>query len=117
MANENLKSRTKQFAFRIIRMVGSFPVTPESQIIGNQILRSATSIAANYRAGCLAKSKRDFINKMKIVEEECDETLLWLEFVVELGYFQPEKVTPVTQEASELFSIIVASIKTARKTQ
>ncbi len=117
MAYENLKQRTKQFALSIIRMVENLPETNTSKIIGNQIVRSATSVAANYRAGCLAKSKRDFISKMKIVEEECDETIFWLELVNDLGYFQPEKITPIKNEGSELFFIIVASIKTARKNQ
>ena len=117
MANEYLKLRTKQFALRIIRMVGNLPKSHESKIIGNQILRSATSVAANYRASCLAKSKRDFINKLKIVEEEADETMLWLEIIDELGYFHSEKMEPIKTEANEIFSIVVASIKTARKNQ
>ena len=117
MANENLKFRTKEFALRIIRMVGNLPKSNESNIIGNQILRSASSVAANYRACCLAKSKRDFINKLKIVEEEADETIFWLEMIDELGYFHSKKIEPIKIEANELFSIVVASIKTARNNQ
>jgi four helix bundle protein len=117
MANENLKRRTKQFALRIIRMVENFPETKTSKIICNQVLRSATSVAANYRAVCIAKSKRDFINKLKIVEEETDETIFWLELIEESGMFSQKKLLPIKTEAGEILSIIVASIKTARKNQ
>jgi four helix bundle protein len=115
MKHENLKQRTKQLAIRIFKMVAEFPPTGDSRIIGNQIVRSATSLAANYRAGCLAKSKRDFINKLKIVEEESDETIFWLELIEELQYFPPEKNSLLRAEANEIFLIVVASIKTARK--
>ena len=115
MANENLKRRTKLFALRIIKMVENLPETKTSKILGNQILRSATSVAANYRAGCVAKSKRDFINKLKTVEEETDETIFWLELLEESGIFSHSKLLPIKTEAQEIFAIIIASIKTARK--
>ena len=117
MANENLKLRTKQFALRIIRLVENLPEKTTSKIIGAQILRSATSVAANYRAGCLAKSKRDFINKLKNVEEETDETMFWLELLEESGMFPQNKLLPLKTEAHEILTIIIASIKTARKNQ
>jgi four helix bundle protein len=117
MPNENLKQRTKRFALRIIRLVERLPETKTSNVIGNQILRSGTSIGANYRAGCLAKSKKDFINKLKIVEEEADETIYWLELLEESGVFPKTKLFSIKQEACEIFSVIVASIKTARKNQ
>ena len=117
MANENLKLRTKQFALRIIRMSENLPQTAASRTIGNQILRSATSVASNYRAGCLAKSKRDFINKLKIVEEETDETIFWLELLEDAEIFSGPKLIQIKTEARELLSIFVASIKTARKNQ
>ncbi|MEI6455354.1 MAG: four helix bundle protein [bacterium] len=115
MSNENLKLRTKQFALRVIRMFENMPETKTSKIIGNQLLRSGTSIGANYRAVCFAKSKRDFVNKLKMVEEEVDETLYWLELIEETGIFQKEKIVSIKAEASELMSIVVASIRTARK--
>jgi four helix bundle protein len=115
MSNENLKLRTKQFALRVIRMFENMPETKTSKIIGNQLLRSGTSIGANYRAVCFAKSKRDFVNKLKMVEEEVDETMYWLELIEETGIFQKEKIVSIKTEASELMSIVVASIKTARK--
>jgi four helix bundle protein len=115
MANENLKQRTKLFALRIIRMVENLPDTIVSKTLGGQVLRSGTSVAANYRAGCLAKSKRDFINKLKIAEEEADETIFWLELFEESGIFSSEKILPLKTEAHEILAIIVTSIKTARK--
>jgi four helix bundle protein len=117
MANENLKQRTKLFALRIIRMVENLPETKTSRTLGGQVLRSGTSTAANYRAGCLAKSKRDFINKLKIVEEEADETIFWLELIEESGILSPDKLLSIKTEAHEILAITIASIKTARKNQ
>jgi four helix bundle protein len=117
MTANNLNQRTKQFVLRIIRMVDNFPATRSSKIIGDQILRSSTSLAANYRASCLAKSKRDFINKLKIVEEETDETIFWLELIEESQIFLKEKLLPIKTEAHEILKIIIASIKTTRKNQ
>jgi len=117
MISNSLNQRTKIFALRIIRMVDNFPGTRSSKIIGDQILRSATSLAANYRASCLAKSRRDFINKLKIVEEETDETIFWLELIEESKIFASDKILPVKTEAHEILKIIIASIKTTRKNQ
>jgi len=117
MAYENLKQRTKLFALRVIKLVENLPETKTSKILGNQVLHSGTSVAANYRAGCLAKSKRDFINKLKIVEEEADETIFWLELIEESGIFSSNKLLSIKTEAHEILAIIVASIKTARKNQ
>ncbi len=110
-----LKHRMKLFVLRVIRMVEMLPETKTSKVIGNQLLRSATSICANYSACCRAKSTRDFINKLKIVEEEADETILWLELLEEAGIFSPQKLSPLKLEANEILSIIVASIKTVKK--
>jgi len=117
MANENLKQRTKLFALRIIKMVEHLPESKTSRTLGNQVLRSGTSVAANYRAGCFAKSKRDFINKLKTVEEEADETIFWLELIEESGIFSSNKLLSIKTEAHEILAIIIASIKTARKNQ
>jgi len=117
MANENLKQRTKWLALRIIKMVESLPETKTSKILGNQVLRSGTSAAANYRASCIAKSKRDFINKLKIVEEEADETIFWLELLEESGIISCDRLQLIKTETREILAIIVASIKTARKNQ
>jgi four helix bundle protein len=114
MSNENLKLRTKQFALRIIKMVGCFPEKTICKVIGNQVLRSATSIAANYRAACFAKSRSDFINKLKIVEEETDETIFWLELIEESEIFPRNKLHAIKSEGHEILAIIVSSIKTSR---
>jgi len=115
MVTENLSKRTKEFALRIIKMVENFPGTKSSKIIGDQILRSVTSLASNYRASCLAKSRRDFINKLKIVEEETDESIFWLELIEESGIFSKDKLAPIKTEAYQILKIIIASIKTTRK--
>ena len=115
MNKEIVKQRTKQLAIRIINMVEKMPNTVTSNVISGQLLRSGTSIGANYRACCRAKSTRDFINKLKIVEEEADETLFWLEVIEETKIFKSQKLLPLKTETNEILSIIVASIKTSKK--
>ncbi len=114
MNKEDLKKRTKQFALRVIRLVEALPRTQTARVIGNQLLRSATSVAANYRAACRARSQKDFINKLGIVEEEADESLFWLEMVVETNLVPTARVQDLIQEADELTAIFVASRKTAK---
>ena len=114
MNEEDLKKRTKQFALRVIRLVEALPRTRTAQVIGNQLLRSATSVAANYRAACRARSQADFIHKLGIVEEEADESLFWLELVVETNLMLAARVQDLIQEADELTAIFVASRKTAK---
>jgi four helix bundle protein len=110
----DLKKRTKVFALEIIKMVDLLPKTKISHVIGNQILRSATSVGANYRAVTRAKSDKDFINKLKICEEEADETIYWLELIEEAGLLKKEYTTKLLKEADELTAIFVASINTKR---
>jgi len=95
-------------------MVDHLPETKASKVISMQVLRSATSIGANYRAACRSKSTRDFINKLKIVEEETDETIYWLELIESGGSFNPGQIQPLKKETEELLAIIVASIKTTK---
>ena len=109
------KRRTKQFGLAVIRMTEKFPETRLAWVVKDQILRSALSVGANYRAVCRAKSDKDFINKMKIVEEECDETIYWLEIIEESGLAKIEVVTPLKREAKEIPAMIVASINTMSK--
>ena len=109
-----LKQRTKQFALRVIRMVQALPKTEMSRVIGRQVLRSGTSVAANYRAACRAKSRADFVSKLGTVEEECDETMFWIELLVESGELKESRLTPLWQEAEELVRIVVASARTTR---
>jgi len=111
-----MMDRTKNFTVRIIKMAVHLPETEPSRVIRDQILRSGTSIASNYRAACRSKSQRDFINKLKIVEEEADETLFWLDLIEECELIKPEKLKNLKDENEELLSIIVASLKTAKET-
>ena len=115
MNNENLKSRTKQFALRIIKLADSLPHDQVARVLGNQLLRAGTSVGANYRAACRSKSAADFISKMGTVEEEADESGYWMELLVESGKIKLSKISALLQEAGELTAIAVSSINTARK--
>jgi len=115
MNPEEFKKRTKAFGLRIIRLVESLPDTRTSRVIGNQLLRSGTSVGASYRAACRAKSRADFISKMGTVEEEPDESLYWMEMLVEAGLVKPVKVGELIVEGNEILSLVVASINTARR--
>jgi four helix bundle protein len=114
MNPNELKQRTKAFAVRIIKLVDSLPKTPVGNVLGRQLLRSGTSVGANYRAVCRAKSSADFISKMGTVEEEADETCYWLELLVEASVLKPAKLELLLREANELVAIAVASINTTR---
>jgi len=112
---QQFKTRTKQLALRVIRLVESLPTTKTADVIGKQLLRSATSVGANYRAACRAKSTADLIAKLSIVEEEADETLYWLELLIESRLITVEKLNNLMQETSEILAMTVASIKTLRQ--
>lgn len=114
MDEKELKARTRRFALRVIRLVESLPRRASAQIVGRQLLRSASSVGANYRAACRAKSGRDFISKMATVEEETDESIYWMELLAEAGIVKAQKLAPLMKEANELLAIIVASLKTAK---
>lgn len=109
-----LKSRTKEFAKRVMNLCRALPDNREGRLIGNQIFRSGTSVAANYRSACRARSRADFIAKLCIVEEEADETLFWLELIREMKILEGRLVGSLMKENDELISIIVSSITTAR---
>jgi four helix bundle protein len=115
MDQEELKQRTKAFALRVMKMVDSLPRKRSADVLGRQLLRSATSVASNYRAACRARSPAEFMAKMGIVEEEADESAGWIELIGDAGLLSPKRLAPLCQEASELTAITVASIKTARK--
>ncbi len=115
MNSEDLKRRTKRFALQVIDAVKKFPRTVPSEIIGKQVVRSSTSVGANYRSACRARSHADFIAKLGIVEEEADETLYWLELAVDSKLISDNDASPLLKEADELTSIFTASRKTARK--
>ena len=115
MDEQELKERGRQNSRRIVRMVDSIPTKRIAALtIAKQVIRSGTSPAANYRAACVAKSKRDFLNKLKIVEEELDETRYWLELMVDTDIFPKEKLDSLIQETIELLNIIVKSIVSTR---
>lgn len=113
MNEPQMKNRTKQFALRVLMMADALPTSRSGNVIANQIVRCSTSVAANYRALCRAKSRADFINKTSIVEEEADETGFWLELVVDAGLMTAARVKPLLDEASEITAMLVASRKTA----
>jgi four helix bundle protein len=117
MDTNSLKARFKVFALAVVNFTDHFQESAKYRTVKNQIIRSATSTAANYRAACRRKSPRDFIAKMGIVEEELDETMFWLEFLVGLSEDWREPITPLWKEADELLAITVTSIKTARNNQ
>ena len=110
-----MKRRTKEFAKEIITLCRKLPNNREGRLVGDQIFRSGTSIAANYRSACRARSKAEFISKLAIVEEEADETLFWLEVISEMKIFLYEKLDALMKENDEILAIVVASIKTAKK--
>ncbi len=114
MTADKLKLRTKNFAVEIVKYYRNLPKTEEAKIIGKQLLRSATSVAANYRAVCRARSDAEFFAKLSIVVEEADETLLWLEIIIESELIKDDKTKQLYQEALEILSIMAASRKTMK---
>ena len=115
MTYDELKLRTKEFALRIIRLIENLPNNSTGRLIGNQLLRSSTSIGANYRSACRARSKQEFISKIKIVEEESDESLYWLELIRELNFFKAEKLFAIIKEADELTAIFTSTSITSKR--
>jgi len=115
MKPEELKKRTKIFAISIIQFTESLPKGRTADVIARQLLRSGTSVGANYRSACRAKSPADFISKMGIVEEEADESIYWMELLIEAKIIEERELEYLIKEANEILSIAVASIKTARK--
>ena len=116
MNEREMIARTKQFALRIMKLVGALPKNIQGRAIGNQLMRSGTSVAANYRAACRARSKLEFIAKLGTVEEEADETAFWLELIIEGELLSAKQIQPLLAEAIELVAITAASKKTASST-
>ncbi len=117
MNEEEFKRRTKQLGLRVIKVVEALPKNPAAEVISKQLLRSATSIGANYQAACRAKSIPDIINKLKVVEEESDETLYWLEMLIEAGLMPQPRLADLMSETNEILAMTVASLKTLRQRQ
>ena len=112
-----MKDRTKEFAKNIIQLCRELPNNREGRLIGDQIFRSGTSVAANYRAACRSRSRAEFVSKLAIVEEEADETLFWLELIKEMKILDKPEVDFLMKESDELVAIIVSSIKTVRRSK
>ena len=110
-----MKRRTKAFALDVIRVTSTLPSNFVGKRLGDQLLRSGTSVGANYRAACRARSKADFISKLAVVEEEADESAFWMEILIESGVVQSEKLMKLLDEADQLTAIMVASRKTSAK--
>ena len=108
-----LKNRTKHFALRILKLVGSLPKTIEGRAIANQVVRCGTSVAANYRAACRARSRAEFVAKIGVVLEEADETSFWLELICDAKLLPAKRVEPLLVEANELVAVMVTSRKSA----
>ena len=115
MTKTELQQRTKLFALRVMAMVDALPKKRSAEVLGHQLLRRGSSVAANYRAACRARSPAEFIAKMGIVEEEADESMAWLELLADSGLIKRERLISLMNEADQLVAITVASIKTARK--
>jgi four helix bundle protein len=115
MTQNEMKARTMKFALRIIRLVENLPNNKTSGVLGHQLLRSGTSAGSNYRASCRAKSRADFISKLAIVEEEADESIYWMELLVESDQIKKSLVDNLMKEAHEILSIVVASIKAIKQ--
>jgi four helix bundle protein len=114
MTSKEMQARTKAFAVRVIKLVDALPRGLAPQIIGRQLIRSATSVGANYRAACRAQSRAEFAAKLSIVVEESDEAVYWLELVRETGLMKAELLVEIIKEANELVAITLASRKTAK---
>jgi len=115
MNEQELKVRTKQFGLRVMKLVDALPKTTAGRALGNQLIRSGTSVGANYRAACRGRSKAEFIAKIGTVAEEADESAFWLELIMDGGLLKPDQVQPLHQEANELTAIFTASGRTAKK--
>jgi four helix bundle protein len=114
MTREEMKNRTRAYANRVVKLCTALPNHWIARVLGQQLLRSGTSVGANYRAVCRAKSNADFINKLRVVEEECDESLFWMELLVDNAFVKASRLRDLMRERNEILAIVVASTKTAR---
>ncbi len=114
MDKEILKKRTKEFGLRIIKLVEALPNTNTGRVVGNQLVRSGTSVGANYRAACRGRSKAEFISKLGVVLEETDECAYWLEIIMESGMLSEKQASPLHKEADELAAIFYSTLRTSK---
>src|SRR5580765_1405164 len=115
MTENEMKQRTKAFALRVIKLAGTLSKDFVGRRLGDQLLRSGTSVSANYRSACRARSKADFVNKLAIAEDEADESALWMELLIESGLVPSRRLEKLVAEANELTAIIVASQRTIKR--
>jgi four helix bundle protein len=115
MNKDEMVQRTKEFAIRVVKLYRSLPASKDAQIIGLQVFRSGTSVGANYRAACRGRSRPDFISKLGIALEEVDESLYWMELLIETKIISAERLQPLMSEANEITAILVTTIKSARQ--
>ncbi len=114
MTSDELKQRTKNFSIRVINLIRTLPNNKIGYVLGNQLLRSATSIGANYRAACRSRSKAEFISKIRVVEEESDESVYWIELIKESNLFNENRLSEILKEANELTAIFTSIGKTSK---
>src|SRR5512140_3191917 len=114
MTRDEMKARTKSYANRIVKLCEALPDRWIARTLGSQLLRSGTSVGANYRAVCRAKSTADFLNKLRIVEEECDESLFWMELLVENDLVNANRLSALMKEGDEILAMVVAAAKSTR---
>jgi len=112
---KDLKQRTKQYALRVIKLVGALPNSIVGRTISNQLIRSGTSVGANYRAACRARSKAEFIAKIGIIIEEIDESAFWIELIIEINLLKKELVECLLKETNEILAIMITSVNSAKK--
>ncbi len=117
MDEEELKKRTKRFGLRIMKLVGALPNTPQGRTVGGQLVRAGTSVGANYRAACRARSRAEFTARLGVVEEEADESGYWLEMIIEGELLEAKLVSSLLSEANELVAIMTSSRKTIYRNQ
>ncbi len=115
MNKDEMIGRTKEFAIRMVKLYRSLPNSRDAQIIGQQVFRSGTSVGANYRAACRGRSRADFISKLGIALEEADESLYWMELLIETKIVSSERLKPLMKENDEIIAILVSTIKSARR--
>ena len=113
-ATNDLRDRTRAFALRVVRLVESLPRNRTADVMGKQLLRCGTSVGANYRAACRVRSRKEFVAKLGIVEEEADESIYWLDLIADAGLVDRQRLAPLIEEADALLSITIASIRTAK---
>ncbi len=115
MNPDDFKARTKQFTLRVFKLCAALPRTRVAEVVSRQLLRSGSSVGANYRAACRAYSTKVMLSKLGIVEEEADESLFWMELIVDDGMMPAKRVDPLKKEGNEILAMVVASIRTLRE--